>query len=94
MIRNKVELGEKRLELLRGSGTKKEVKGKLVCSCNSVGEGNIIEEIKNGCTDLNTLCTNTGAGTGCGSCKPEVKAILEITQATELPTISSEAISK
>lgn len=94
LIRNKVELGEKRLELLRGSGTKKEVKGKLVCSCNSVGEGNIIEEIKNGCTDLNTLCTNTGAGTGCGSCKPEVKAILEITQATELPTISSEAISK
>ena len=87
LIRNKVELGDKRTELLQGSGAKKEVKGKLICSCNSVGEGNLLEEIKNGCSDLTSLCNNTGAGTGCGSCKPEVKAILEENLIVEMPAI-------
>ncbi len=77
LIKNRVELGDKRMELLQGTGVSKEVKGKLVCSCNSVGEGNILEEIKKGCDNLAELCACTGAGTGCGSCKPEVKAILE-----------------
>ena len=76
LIRNKVELGDKRMELLQGTGVQKEVKGKLICSCNSVGEGNILEEIENGCTNLKDLCACTGAGTGCGSCKTEVKDIL------------------
>ena len=53
--------------------------GKLVCSCNSVGDGNLIQEIKAGCTEFALLCKQTGAGTGCGSCKPEVRSILERT---------------
>ena len=77
IIRNKTELGDKREELLRGSGESRKILGELVCSCNAVGKGNIQEEVKNGCTDFNEICQNTGAGTGCGSCKPEVKAILE-----------------
>ena len=77
LIENKIELGAKRNELLRGKSTKTPVKGNLICSCNNVGDQNISEAIKDGCHDLQSICTKTGAGMGCGSCKPEVKAILE-----------------
>ncbi|MES1226817.1 MAG: (2Fe-2S)-binding protein, partial [Bacteroidota bacterium] len=50
---------------------------KLVCSCASIGEGNITNKIREGCKDLVQLCQLSGAGMGCGSCRPEVKAILE-----------------
>jgi ferredoxin-nitrate reductase len=42
-----------------------------------VGEGNLINKIKEGCKDHLQLCQLSGAGMGCGSCRPEVKAILE-----------------
>ncbi len=77
LIESKTELGEKRLSLLRSGEAPKPVLGKLVCSCNNVGEGNLQESINAGCRNFNELCAATGAGTGCGSCKPEVKAILE-----------------
>jgi len=78
LIQNQTELSEKRTELLRGKGGASEpVIGKLVCSCNNVGEGNIEAVIKRGCKDLSELCKTTGAGMGCGSCRPEVKALLE-----------------
>lgn len=77
LIQNKTELSDKRLQLLLSANTTKEpVIGKLVCACNNVGEGNIIKKIEEGCTDATELCKLTGAGMGCGSCKPEVKAIL------------------
>ena len=78
LIKNKLELSDKRSSLiLKGGGATKEVIGKLVCSCNNVGEGNLKKAIQDGCKDVASLCQTTGAGTGCGSCRPEVKAILE-----------------
>ncbi len=77
LIENKMELSEKRLQLLRSGKTVESVIGKLVCSCNNVGEGNILNKIKEGCKDHLQLCQLTGAGMGCGSCRPEVKAILD-----------------
>lgn len=77
LIKNKIELSEKRLSLLRSGKKAEEVIGKLVCSCNNVGEGNIQKMIDEGCADLKELCKCTGAGTGCGSCKSEVKNILD-----------------
>jgi len=76
LIENKIELSEKRLQLLRSNKKAEPAIGKLICSCSNVGEGNIINRINEGCTDLNVLCTATGAGKGCGSCKPEVEVIL------------------
>jgi ferredoxin-nitrate reductase len=76
-IKDKVELSDKRVTLLLSGKAKVPVIGKVVCSCNSVGDGNLINEIKKGCSDLSELCMLTGAGTGCGSCRPEVQAILE-----------------
>lgn len=72
-----IELSDKRINLLR-SGTKAEpVSGRLVCSCNNVGSGNLTKKIEEGCTDLAALSAATGAGTGCGSCRPEIKKILD-----------------
>lgn len=77
LIENKLELSEKRIQLLRSGKTAAPVIGKTICSCNNVGEGNLINKIKEGCKDHLQLCQLTGAGMGCGSCRPEVKAILE-----------------
>jgi ferredoxin-nitrate reductase len=77
LIAKGTELSEKRLQLLRSGKKAEPVIGKLVCSCNNVGEGNLINKITAGCTSLSQLCQETGAGTGCGSCRPEVKTILE-----------------
>lgn len=77
LIQHKMELSEKRLQLLRSGKKGDPVIGKLVCSCATVGEGNILNKIKEGCKDLVQLCQLSGAGMGCGSCRPEVKNILD-----------------
>jgi ferredoxin-nitrate reductase len=77
LIEKGIELSEKRLQLLRSGEPQQPVKGRLICSCNNVGEENLLEAIKNGTTNFELLCQKTGAGSGCGSCKPEVKTIFE-----------------
>ncbi|MEO6315535.1 MAG: molybdopterin-dependent oxidoreductase [Chitinophagaceae bacterium] len=77
LIENKIELSDKRLQLLRSGKKTEPVIGKLVCSCAGIGEGNIISKIKEGSKDLVQLCQLSGAGMGCGSCRPEVKNILD-----------------
>lgn len=77
LIESKTELSEKRLSLLRSGKTPEPVKGKLVCSCNNVGEGNLLEAIQKGKESLNELCEATGAGLGCGSCKTELVRLLK-----------------
>jgi ferredoxin-nitrate reductase len=78
LITNQTELSEKRLGLLRsGKASGGAVVGKLICSCNNVGEGTIEKVVQEGCIQLSEVCKATGAGMGCGSCKPEVKSILE-----------------
>ena len=77
LIEGKVELSNKRETLLRGTSNDKPVKGKLICSCSQVGEGNITEAIESGHDGFNELCKHTGAGLGCGSCKTEVLELLK-----------------
>jgi ferredoxin-nitrate reductase len=89
LIANKIELSEKRIQLLRSGKAADPVIGKLVCSCNNVGEGNITNKIAEGCNDLKQLCASTGAGTGCGSCKPEVKRILDAMMEAAKPELAT-----
>ncbi len=79
------------MELLRSGKKAEPIIGKLICSCGGVGEGNIINKIDEGCIELKALCTASGAGIGCGSCKPEVQAILEKMIA---PTIEEQLENK
>ena len=77
LIEEEIELSEKRNELLRGNRQSVPLKGRIVCTCSQVGDGNLSEAIEGGCTDFGKLCSSTGAGLGCGSCKPEVQALLD-----------------
>jgi ferredoxin-nitrate reductase len=76
LIESKIELSERRMQLLRSGRKSEPVVGKLVCSCNQVGEGNLSKLIEGGCTKLSDLCQASGAGLGCGSCKPEIQKII------------------
>jgi ferredoxin-nitrate reductase len=76
MIESKIEMSDKRDTLLRGASNDTPMLGELVCSCSQVGSGNIEEAIAGGCTNFTELCNKTGAGLGCGSCKTEVREIL------------------
>lgn len=86
LIANKTELSDKRLTLLRTGKVAEPVLGKLVCSCNNVGSGNLMRQMASGCLDFGELCSATGAGMGCGSCRPEVKRILEQSIQEEIAT--------
>jgi ferredoxin-nitrate reductase len=70
-------LSEKRSDLLRSGKKRDPLIGKLVCSCAGVGEGNIINKINEGYTEIKSLNQACGTGVGCGSCKPEVLEILK-----------------
>lgn len=48
-----------------------------VCNCNGVSKGRILEAVRAGQRTLKAVCEATRAGTGCGSCKPQVQAIVE-----------------
>ena len=65
--------------------------GPVVCSCFNIGKNTIINAIKD--QELETVdsigaCLK--AGTNCGSCKPELKALLSESVQTETATICSQ----
>lgn len=81
LVDSGVELGEQRMELLKGGESEVEPPiGPIVCSCHNVGSGNLEKAIAEGCDSFDGLCQKTGAGTGCGSCRPEVKRIFDRAQ--------------
>ena len=49
-----------------------------ICNCNAVSKAQIIESVLAGARSLSAVCEATRAGTGCGSCKPEVREIVEL----------------
>jgi assimilatory nitrate reductase catalytic subunit len=50
--------------------------GKQVCACFGVGEATIREAIRGGCASVEALGARLKAGTNCGSCVPELKALI------------------
>ncbi|HEY9321236.1 MAG TPA: (2Fe-2S)-binding protein, partial [Achromobacter sp.] len=50
-------------------------RSRTVCVCNGVSEAAIIAGIGRGC-DMAALKTTLGCGTGCGSCVPEIQALI------------------
>jgi ferredoxin-nitrate reductase len=79
LIENKTELSERRLQLLRSGRKVNPPAGKLVCSCNQVGTEDLRRLVLAGHGELKALCEISGAGLGCGSCKPEIQHILRET---------------
>ena len=50
--------------------------GRQVCACFGVGEAAILEAIQSGCATTTDIGARLKAGTNCGSCVPELKALL------------------
>ncbi|MBZ2187786.1 molybdopterin-dependent oxidoreductase [Alcanivorax sp. JB21] len=48
----------------------------VVCSCYQIRQAKIEEAIHEGCADVAAISRCTGAGSGCGSCIPELKKLL------------------
>ena len=55
-----------------------------ICVCMGVGAGVIRAAIKAGCDSVDAVGRATTAGTNCGSCKPEIGAILSDMRVVEL----------
>jgi len=72
------DVGELRPYLLAPGGpiNKEDTKGKVICACNHVGELELKAAIKDGSDSIDALKACTMAGTGCGSCVPEMKRLL------------------
>lgn len=78
--------GRARLGIIAGRPGKGCVdRGATVCSCFSVGANDIAAAIAKGCVTVKTIGEATNAGTNCGSCRAEIKTILDsrILQAAE-----------
>ena len=78
--------GAERYRLLAGrpSGEVPD-KGAIICSCLNVGVNDIQAAIAKGCANVNAIGDETGAGTNCGSCQPEIKAILHAKEKVNVP---------
>lgn len=51
--------------------------GATVCSCFSVGTNQIIAAIRSGCHSVQAVGAHTNAGTNCGSCRAEIRGIID-----------------
>ncbi|MEM1113094.1 MAG: nitrate reductase [Pseudomonadota bacterium] len=52
-------------------------RGRLICSCNNVGESEITGLIAEGCHSVQALTDRCRAGGSCGSCLPELQRIID-----------------
>ena len=52
-------------------------KGAIICSCMNVGINEIHAAVAQGCATLDEIGTCTTAGTNCGSCQSEIRALLK-----------------
>jgi assimilatory nitrate reductase catalytic subunit len=50
--------------------------GAIVCACLKVGTRTIETAMARGAATLDAVCAATGAGTNCGSCRPELAGMI------------------
>jgi nitrite reductase (NADH) large subunit len=48
----------------------------LVCNCHGVTRGMLTDAVRGGCRTVEALSAKTGAGTGCGSCRGQLAALV------------------
>ena len=65
-----------RTALLAGSPADTPETGAIVCTCHQVGQVAITAAITEGCRTLDALGQRLKCGTQCGSCVPELKALM------------------
>jgi nitrite reductase (NADH) large subunit len=65
-----------RLDLFASPDRAAEPAGGIVCQCHQVSERTLLDAARDGCRTLQDLEARTGAGTGCGSCRGQLAALL------------------
>ena len=80
--------GDTPLEILAGRpGAAREDKGAIVCACFDVGVNTIVRAITSGnATSVEAIGAAVRAGSNCGSCRPELRALL----VSHAPNIAAE----
>ncbi|MAY43929.1 MAG: nitrate reductase [Rhodobacteraceae bacterium] len=58
-------------------GANRPSKGAEICACFGVGTEDIRAAVRGGCTTVAALGKTTRAGTNCGSCRPELQALID-----------------
>jgi assimilatory nitrate reductase catalytic subunit len=68
----------KRFALIAGRpGADKPDAGATVCSCFGVGVNQIVAAVRGGCGSVDAIGKQLNAGTNCGSCRAEIKGIID-----------------
>ncbi|MBB4229525.1 nitrate reductase [Rhizobium mongolense] len=68
----------KRFGLVAGRpGADKPDPGATVCSCFAVGVNQIVAAVRGGCHSVEAVGKELNAGTNCGSCRAEIKGIID-----------------
>ncbi|APO71860.1 nitrate reductase (plasmid) [Rhizobium gallicum] len=68
----------KRFALVAGRpGADKPDPGATVCSCFSVGVNQIVAAVRGGCHSVEAVGKELNAGTNCGSCRAEIRGIID-----------------
>jgi assimilatory nitrate reductase catalytic subunit len=53
-------------------------RGAIVCACMNVGANTIINAVaRSGCTSVESVSALTRAGSSCGSCRAEIRLLVE-----------------
>ena len=64
--------------LISGAAEGKLAAGKIVCACKQIGKNTICQAIREqNLESVEQISACTGAGTGCGSCVPELQLMLD-----------------
>jgi assimilatory nitrate reductase catalytic subunit len=68
----------KRFAVLAGRpGAGRMDRGATVCSCFSVGVNQIVAAVRGGCHSVEAIGMELNAGTNCGSCRAEIRGIID-----------------
>jgi len=79
LLNERFENPSQRFQVLAGrAGADTPDKGAVICSCHGVGVNQITEAIvRKRCLSVDAIGGATGAGTNCGSCRAELRTLLE-----------------
>ncbi len=70
-----------RLRLLAGrAGADRPERGAIVCACFEIGVNQIVAAIGQGCGDVEAVGAALKAGTNCGSCRSEIRRLIDGTR--------------
>lgn len=81
-----------RASLLAGRPASGQGSGQIICACEGVGRTTLLNAIVKGASNVTALSKCTGAGTNCGSCKPELKALLDEFGERSAPEAEEESV--